>query len=61
LQAVKSGAAMAAPPIGNCVYAMAKIIDATVPMIIMIATTKLKILSPLLIGSLPYQELPIDA
>ena len=42
-------------------HAMAKMMDATVPMIIMIATTKLKILSPLLMESLPFQDNPTVA
>ena len=42
-------------------YAMAKMMDATVPRIITIATIRLKILRPLLIVSLPHPYLPIEA
>ena len=41
--------------------AIAKMMDATVPSIIMIATIRLKILRPLLIRSLPHPYLPTEA
>ena len=44
-----------------CSYTMAKMMDATVPRIITIATIRLKILRPLLIVSLLHPYLPMDA
>jgi hypothetical protein len=57
----KSGAVETAPLIWFCSYTREKMMDATVPSIIMIATIRLKILRPLLIVSHLLYYLPTDA
>ena len=57
----KNGAEIRLRLLRDIAYAMAKMMDAIVPSIIMIATIRLKILRPLLIVSRPLRYLPIDA